>query len=330
MRPVRPDAEPPEFRTRPLILTPVARWAMIGALCLAMATWSVGGWLLHGGLDVHLPQVGQHGLTQGRFLALMAFQAAVLLLFLGLIGYVAWQCRRQRRFTFDASLLLAYMSMFWVEPLLGVPHPSLTYSTGLPLTPSWGPDFPGWPDADTQYRVGLITSGPISHGAMVICPLATAWLMNRIVRHRPDISATRFALLALGSCYLIDWPLEYLYIVVGGASYATTNVLPALALFPGHWYQFPALRLWHSPFLWSYLAFLIRHHYLTRGPDSTILRGSSLLTPKTRTAFRTLALVAVLDLAYLIAIGHNVLLTLGDPGLPSDLPPHFYVPGDAP
>ncbi|WP_330334532.1 spirocyclase AveC family protein [Streptomyces sp. NBC_00536] len=330
MRPAHPDAEPAGLRPRPRILTPVTGWATIGALCLAVATWSVGGWLLNGGVDIHLPQVGQHGLTQGRFLVLVAFQAAVLLLLLGLIGHVVRQCRRQRRFTFDASLLLAYMSMFWVEPLLGVPHPSLVYSSGLPLTPSWGPSIPGWPNAGTQYWVGLITSGPISHGAMVSCPLLTAWLMNRTVGHGRHISAARFALLALVWCYVIDWSLEYLYIVVGGSSYANTNLLPALALFSGHWYQFPTLRLWNSPFLWSYIAFLIRHHHLTRGPDSTILRGSGQLTPKVRTAARTLALIGVMDLAYLIAIGQNVLLTLGGPGLPADLPPHFHVPGGGP
>ncbi|MCX5205771.1 spirocyclase AveC family protein [Streptomyces sp. NBC_00237] len=302
---------------------PVTLWAAVGVLSLVLGTWSVGHWLLDGGFTVHVPQPGERGISDARYIAMWVFQGLIMLTAIGLIGYVVRQCLAQRRFTFDASLLLAYAACFWMEPLTNLIRPSLVLNVGLLRAPTWGPYIPGWYSHDSEQQThAVVISGPWGYAMTTVWPLLAALVMGRIVLRRwPNLRGGRFVLAALGCSVLIDWTLEWIYILTGTVTFPGAE--PTwLTLFSGHWYQFTTLRWTASPF-WSLIPFLIRHFYLTVGPDSTVLRGSAQLPPRTVAVTRTLALIGVVAAVYLMFAANHVLYTRFDGSLPTDLPSYF-------
>lgn len=306
-------------------LRPVTMWAAVGVLSLVGGTWSVGRWLLDSRFKVYVPWPGEGGISDARYITLWVFQGLIMLAAIGLVGYVVRQCLAERKFTFDASLVVAYAASFWLEPLTNVSRPSLVLNVGLIRVSTWGPYIPGWYSQDAEQQThAVVTSGPWGYAMTTVWPLLAAAVMGRTVLRRwPNLRGGRFVLAALGCSVLIDWTLEWIYILTGTVTFPGTEPV-WLTPFAGHWYQFATLRWIASPF-WSLIPFLIRHYYLTAGPDSTILRGSAQLQPRAVAVTRTLALIGVVAAVYLVFAANHVLYTQFCGPLPAGLP-SFFVP----
>lgn len=206
-------------------LRPVTMWAAVGVLSLVGGTWSVGRWLLDSRFKVYVPWPGEGGISDARYITLWVFQGLIMLAAIGLVGYVVRQCLAERKFTFDASLVVAYAASFWLEPLTNVSRPSLVLNVGLIRVSTWGPYIPGWYSQDAEQQThAVVTSGPWGYAMTTVWPLLAAAVMGRTVLRRwPNLRGGRFVLAALGCSVLIDWTLEWIYILTGTVTFPGTE-----------------------------------------------------------------------------------------------------------
>ncbi|CAM4506863.1 spirocyclase AveC family protein [Nocardia ninae] len=313
-----------------LLRTPVTLFAAAGVTSILMGIWVIGRWLVAGEFHLGFASSEETGASSARMLTIWLYQGVLAVTAVGFAAWGIWQCIRQRRLTFDGSLCLAYLWMFWMAPLLNCWRPILLYNANLVHMPSWGPYIPGWRSVGAQRQIEPLFVSSVGWLSMVIWPITTGLVMGWfILRRWPQLSGIRLTAAAFVCSVLIDWPLEASYIAAGTAHYVGTEP-SALTVFSGHWYQFPTLQFIPTTLVFAWIPYLVRHHYKTNGPDSTILRGISLYPARARTTAQTLALIGLMALGI---VGVSICEWLvawynADGPLPSDLPSYFITVTD--
>ncbi len=197
----------PEART-PKLFNGVYLLAFVGVLIVAYALWTWGAWLLDGPRpiiefrDPHSPTLW---VARG-YETVMVIAAIVILV------HVVRGCVRERRFTTDASIVIAgFFTLFW-DPMVNWMQPNFFYSSQWINVNTWTGYAP-WvvnPTASQMPQpivfIGLIYPLGLLGFSMLLNKAMTA------VRGRwPEISNTRLIALtaagALSLCLFLEAPM---------------------------------------------------------------------------------------------------------------------------
>ena len=307
-------AGPGRFATR---LTAAA--AAVGVLFLALQAWVYGSWIVSGDAEeIRAP---------GEVSTWVRWNTPILqLVLVALSAVTIWStvraCRRERRLTFDARLLIAWASVMWsdlLENQLEVTR--LTSSYGFNLG-TWADHIP-FLDNPAAGRVpqALGFSIPLYFSYGLLAALGVAWLIGRIRARRPGWGALRVLAAAYPAILVVDILAETVWIRTRVMSYP--GAVRELSLFPGTVDQVPvyvaALVALSLLVLGALKAYCVDDvHAIESGADHLAS------TPAGRSTVRILALVGALNLTCLLAyaIPTQLFAVRHDP-YPQDVPAHL-------
>ncbi|WP_406346762.1 spirocyclase AveC family protein [Streptomyces sp. NBC_00648] len=303
---------------RQWLRTPVAAWAVIGALFLTAEALVMSRWAITGAR--WFPS-GAYGLSPAGKLTVGAFQALSIAGVLFSIAWPLWLCMKRRSLTIEARLLVGYLSAFWLMPVVNYSGQVASYSKYLIATTDWGPFLPGWhgPNPDT-HPVPLFV-GWFALAEAMLWVLPTVWVLETAVRRRPNLSGPRLVLTGFSAAMAAELALEPIMVFSGGYIYA--SAVPALTLFAGHWYQIPVYATVIASLVYGLIPGLMCHYDHHHPQGAPILRGLQTLPRRARPWVATLSVIGMAQLTFLgLALSYAVISALGGVSSP-DLPAHL-------
>ncbi|GAA0424947.1 spirocyclase AveC family protein [Streptomyces luteireticuli] len=299
-------------------ISPVVLWALLGAVCLAFGTAMLIRWLPHAEIRV-IPH-NDYGIGTGRKVALWGVQIAIAVVVAGLVVRQVRQCRRERTITFDTALLLGYILAEWATPWASSYGTGVLTSHYLIHTNSW--DLPGWDSSAHPHHTAPVFVTWIGVAGAMLWILTTAAVMKAVTRHRPNLSNTRYLVVSAVVLLLIDLLFEAAWILTG--SYSFGDTIPAITLFPGHWYQLPLPGVALTALVWIFIPYAARYYHEREGRETFVLRGIGRLPGRARPWAMTLAVIGLVTLSLLLwAALYNGINALGGAVPATDMPQHF-------
>lgn len=215
---------------------PILWWAALGVVALAVQLYGYGGWILSG--DAQPQSFAHDDLSFGTKAVAWGSQIVCVGLFIGMAIYVARQCRPDRRLTFDAMLLTAWVACVWQDPLVNYVRNTFFYNSYYLNFGAWSNFIPGWVSPRGEMipeAVVLVFFGYAGISLPII--FAINGIMRRARAVRPTIGKVGLVLVALGSAAAIDIALELFWVRTGNMAYLGT--VHALSLWGGTRYQWP-------------------------------------------------------------------------------------------
>lgn len=276
---------------------PVVVWATIGVGFLALQAWIYGSWLASG--DLASVADGPTPVPGWMSTAIRIFELGSLVggaAFLWFLVVRPW--RRAGHITLDGLFTVAFLTIFWQDPLMNFFNPWFTYNTSFIAVGSWAPHIPGWfsPQGNNLPQAVTMFLPAYAYG-MFGQVLLAGILLRRIERRCPQI--TRVRLIAV--CWLVlvvaDVIIEQVAIRCG--LWAFPGAIRAMSLFPGTRHQFP---IYEAVTLAAFItAVTVVRHFRDDQGRTAIERGNEHLGggPGRRTGRRFLALVGFCNVAYL-------------------------------
>jgi hypothetical protein len=236
-----------------------------------------------------------------------------------MVFFLAWfvvkPLAREGRIPFDGLLVLAFLLLFWEDPLFDLFGFSATYASFLPNWGNWLSFVPGHllPNA---HRVAegpwqLTWYGSVLVGIVLLTNKFTRWIKHR----RPQTSPAGLFFLTYAALVVFDVIFEETYIRVLGL-YVFTNPIKSITLFYGHYYEFP---LSEAVLFGGYMAGMgwLRYARDDKG-EWSIERGISRLRVgrKTKTLLRFLAIygcASLVEITFCLSISFLGLFGSGTP-----------------
>ena len=275
-------------------------WAGIGAAFVALQVYVWGSWLLSG--PEHISRFHDH--HNANFWFAVFFQALFVVILVPTWILLARQCRRHRRFTLDAMLIVGMLSIWWQDPLYSWFRPGFLYSSNLVNIESWLPHVPLTQPPYANLMPEPVLWGFGAYGSIfVVQIIAMCWLMRR-VRDRwwTSIGPLGMFFLVAGLGFVADAVFEIP--MLWTRIYAYPAAWQRFAIFGGRPYQLPLFHLAAGALFFSSLAAL-RFWRNDRG-ETVVERGAEgISNPRRRTVARTLAIVGfvnVMSLAYYVPV----------------------------
>jgi hypothetical protein len=310
-------ADPPARR-----LTPVKWWAGAGVLFLSLIAYLLIAWLASG--DAKPTPPGPTPVPSSMHTVLVIGQIVMPLAAVAMmmrVVLVPWL--RTRRFSFDALFVVALLTIIWQDTLSCYAVAYGTYNADLVNFGNWSTQIPGW----LSPRAHLIAEPTLFLLLYIVTMYPAAVIgsatMRAIKRRYPRVGPVGLVLPTFLLMCLGDALSEGLWLRLGFYDYAGDW---GPKLFPSHFYRFPLVE---ALCLGAFLTFLsiLRYHldahgrsFAERGLDRTRA------VQWQRTALRFLALVGVLNLAYL---GFYNLpkqwSAMHSPGFPKDMLSRSYL-----
>lgn len=289
--PGRPQlAQAPAERRK---VRPIKWWAAIGAGFLLLEAFIIGKWIISG----HA-KTTPDGLTPipgwMKSVALW-WQIAGVIALGGFIYYLIirpW--RRERRVTLDGLLTIAFLLLYWQDPLVNYTQAHFTYSTAFLNYGSWAAEIPGWLSPNgSKFAEPVVWSGAAYVYAIFGVIMLGSWLMRKIKARWPQISNTQLVLAIFAIYVLNDIFQELVFMRLGFWAYP--GAIRGLTIFRGHYYQFPMT----EGFLWggACTAFACLRYFRDDKGQTIAERGIDEVraTSRQRVGLRFLALFGILN-----------------------------------
>jgi len=291
---------------------PVAVWAAVGAGFLVLQAWIYGSWLASGDLaavgDGPTPVPGWMAAT------IRLFEVGSLVGFAAFVWFfLVRPWRRSGHLTLDGLFTLAFLTMFWQDPLMNFFSTWFTYNTSFIAVGSWAPHIPGWfsPQGNNLPQAVTMFLPAYAYGMFGQVLLAGV-LLRRIERRWPGISRVRLVALCWATLIVADVIIEIIAIRCG--LWAFPGAIREFSLFAGTRHQFP---MYEAVTLAGFItAVTVVRHFRDDQGRTAVERGVDHLGGSTRqqTGRRFLALVGFCNVAYL---AYNLSFSLfglyGDP-----------------
>lgn len=293
----RPGAEI-SAKTHVLTLSPVAIWATVGAILLAINAYAVLSWI--NAPSFTPAPLGDAIIPSGELFFLRVFEtistiAAILFAWFYLIR--PW--RRTGSISWDGMLVIAFFLMWVWDPLTNAINATWWYNGYLYNMQSWANFIPGWSSPNHEHFVEPIFlmgpcyiwffAGPMMFGCAVL---------KHMLRKYPTLGfagglATLFVAVAV-----FDAVVEIYFVRTGAGAYP--GVVQSLSIWGGTPYQWP---LYEGPIMgWTLSAFACLRYFRDDKGLSFCEKGVDKLALSTRakTFVRFLALVGVTHSIYLV------------------------------
>jgi hypothetical protein len=279
---------------------PVTVWAILGLAFVVFQAYVYIHWLSGPNFARSHPTEPVPTITKFWCWAL---QIATLLTITATLTYVIRQCRRQRRLTFDAMLVLAWVAVFWQDPLLNWIRPQFFYNSYLISFNAWVESVPGWispngsglPEPIFLAGFGYMDS---LFFCMVICSV-----MRLAKRRLPSLNAAGLIAVAIATGAALDLALEGMFVLT--RVYAYPGTIHSVSLWGGEQHQFPLYEtlMWGS--VWAGAACL-RYFRDDKG-RSVVERGADSLAVSEgrRTAIRAFAIIGFVNAMFVV---YNVII----------------------
>jgi hypothetical protein len=268
---------------------PVRVWAAVGVAFLALQGWIYGSWLLSG--DAVSRGTGPTPVPGWMQAAIRIFEVGSIVgivAFLWLFLIRPW--RRAGHITLDGMFTLAFLTMFWQDPLMNLFNTWFTYNASFVAVGSWAPHIPGYfsPQGNLLPQSVVMFLPAYAYG-MFGQVLLVGLLLRRMERHRPGWS--RLRLIALVWVVLVAADIVIEIIAIRCGLWAFPGAIRELSLFPGTRHQFP---LYEAMTLAAFMTAVaaVRHYRDDQG-RTAVERGAD------GGRVRFLALVGFCNVAYL-------------------------------
>ncbi len=294
--PSRTDARQSPLRAH--APSPVQWWAVLGAVFAAVQIYAFVTWFTRG--DAHATTTGADPLLTATKVWAVTLQAVMIL---GAVVAVVWVTRkslRERRLAFDAVLVIAWMSVYWLDPAANYVRPIYLYNSFLVNLGSWVNGIPGWSSPNVERLpepflfIGL---SYIAFGMMMT--LFTCGAMRLAKARWPGLGPVGLVAVAFVAMFAVDFGAELLF--VRTQMYAYSGVVRAWSVWGGETYQFPLYESFFSAILFTAVGAL-RYFRDDKG-RSVVERGVEQVRASTsvRATLRVLAAVGFVNLTLMLA-----------------------------
>lgn len=269
-------------------------WAAFGALVVVLQTFVYTSWIVSG--DARPTPTGADMVPDRVKVTVVLFQVACC----GLALFAVWSavrgCRRERRMTLDARIMIGFVSLWFTDTIANFFRPQLFFNSYAINFGSWNEHIPFWQTPDGgRMPAGVLWELPIGFGILFVAILGDrfmvwmkAWWQN----------ATGWqAFIALWVVLFISFAvLEIL--MVRGEIYAEPAAVRGLSLWAGTRWQFPLPEPFFFALTLTAVAWL--RHTRDRHDVTVVERGASITTHWMRSLMRTLAVVGFVNAAMVI------------------------------
>jgi hypothetical protein len=286
---------------------PVKVWGTLGALILAFEAFVIVKWVT--GPYFEPVDKGPTPVPDWMQASLITMEVGFVALWLWCVWhYVIQPYRKERRFTTDGLLCLAFFFFAWFQdPLANYGGAVFTYNSELVNMGSWLNEVPG---AVTPGKPGAQLSEPfwtaaIYPGVIFLVAIMGTWFMRQVKTRRPQISKLGLVGCAWVFLVLFDLVLEgFILMPLGAYTYAGSPNWSSIN--DSHYYKFTLIEAVGFGSVWTTWACL---RYFKDDKGNTIvergiekLRGSELQKAGLRFlalgAFLTVTMVACVNIPF--------------------------------
>lgn len=204
---------------------PVMWWASIGALALVLQAWIYGAWIASD--DFRTVAVGRAEVPGHEKVWAWILQALFSAAALAAVAFVARGCLKQRRFTVEAKIMLAWWAVIWMDPSANFFRPQYFFNSYYVNMGSWAEHIPGWVSREGGNLPFPFMIDFASYTASVLATVAGAHLMRQVRRRCPQTGTVGLVLVAWAFLSLVVFAVENLLIRAG---WLVWNGIPGVTL----------------------------------------------------------------------------------------------------
>ncbi len=276
---------------------PVLWWAFAGAAFLLLQGYIYGAWIVSD--DFRPSPLGPDPVPHWEQVFAWVLQPVFTLAALGVAVRVVRGCRRERRITIDAKLLLGWYSIIWLDPAGNYLRPQFMFNAIYVNRGSWVEHIPGWVSPNGHLLPDTFFMEMPAYGMAVMASVGTSALMGYVARRRPRTG--KLGLFGVG------WLASGLGIIAfeaplcmrsGFASWSATSLPDWLVIWPGTRYQVPLIP---DPVFWGavFASMAALRYFRDDSGLSFVERGVQRLRlgPRGRDAVGALAVIGFANLA---------------------------------
>jgi hypothetical protein len=276
--------------------TPVKWWAVAGAGFVGLQIYVYTAWIVSG--DAQRVHTGADDVPWATEAWAIAHQ---ILIPLGAVIFLAWivrGCIRERRLTFDALFVLAWVACFWQDPILNYTRPQFFYNSVMWNFGSWTEHIPGWISPRGRLLPEpILFTGVIYVLVTPMLSIISCWVMRAAKRRWPHLGAFGVVAFAYVSMVVFEGVLEVAWVRTGLMAFSGT--IHDLSFFGGERYQFPI----YESLIWGAMltAMGALRYFRDDKGRSIAERGIDRVkaSARSKTAMRALALIGFANLAML-------------------------------
>ncbi len=264
---------------------------------------------------------GPDELETWKDVLLEAFQALSVVAAVVIVAIVTRQSLRERRLSFDAMLVIAWVSLYWQDPLINYARTGFFYNSHFFNLGSWTEQIPGWMSPN-----GHLLPEPLAFvGALYFwlgpaASLLTFWVMRRVKARHPQMGTVGLLLSGLGVMIALDLFAELIW--VRTSMYAYSGTVHGLSIWGGKWYQFPIYESILWPMMWTAMGAL--KYFRDDKGRSVVERGVDRVKARRgKTALRLLAIVGFANVAMIIYTIPMVGFSLHNDSTPKGYPSYM-------
>ena len=293
---------------------PVQYLALAGVALVVLQLWTWASWLA----------AGPHQVTRWRdpgdpsWYAARVYEVLMVVCALGVGAHVLRGCRRERRFTLDAMMVIGGASTLFWDPMVNWLQPNFMYSCQWLNLNTWVANVPGIPNPDAGAMPQPVFIMLIYPFGLVLFAMGLTRLMAWMQSHWPRLSTFQLVALtclAAGAvCIALEGPMFLLHL------WALPGAPARLALFDD------SHRFAYAEYLTTTLVFgllgVLRYFRDDRG-HSLVERNLDHLPPRRRTATSVFATVAYMNGTLILLILCQVPTGMHAAPYPRDYPAHL-------
>jgi hypothetical protein len=265
---------------------PVVWWALFGGACVATQVYVYSAWVVSDDFRT----VRASGVPDHVKLWAWILQPLFALWAVAGITYVVRQCRREHRLTFDAKILIGWVSMIWLDPVPNLIRPQVMFNSYYLNHGSWVEHIPGWisPNGGNLPNPFLVEIS--AYFGFVLLTVAGCGLMRRLARRRPGTGRFGLFCVAWAFYFSVIFVLEE-FIMIRSQWLAWSGVIRGVSVWGGEWYQIP---LTECTIFGAFIAAVACLRYFRDDQGRSVVeRGIERLavSPRVRVLASTLAIV---------------------------------------
>lgn len=274
---------------------PIVFWAVVGAGFVVLAIYIFTSWILSD--DFQRIETGADELGSVTKFWVDFFQILSLVAAAAIVVICVRQCLRERRITFDTMLVIAWISVYWQDPIINYIRTGFFYNSEFINFGSWTEHIPGWMSPN-----GALLPEPIAFvGALYVwlgpaASLLTYWVMRRAKARWPRLGNVGLVVTAWLVMVALDLFCELIW--VRTEMYAYSGTVHGLSIWGGEKYQFPIYESVLWPMMWTAMGAL---KYFRDDKGHTVVeRGvERVRAVRWRTPLRVLAIIGFANVAML-------------------------------
>ena len=276
---------------------PVTVWALVGLAFLLFEAYLMIAWVASGQAKPTPPGPTHISATYHNVIHVWEIANVVIGLFF-LYRFLIKPWRREGTPTLDGLLSVAFLILFWQDPLSDYLQTAVTYSAAQTNFGSWVMHIPGWVAPKGNQLAWPIVWGPPAYLYFwMAAVIAGGYIITTAKRRWPNLTRLQVIVVCYFTMAVVDLIGELVWVWLG--LYTFVGPPRSLTLFYGHYYQFPIYETLVLSFPMT--AFTCLRYFRNDRGETLVERGLHEVkgSASKRTALRFLALVAATNVIFL-------------------------------